>query len=391
MDKSILVAISKKPYRDQAIWFLNNCTQLQNNTASAEMVYKIHQECVNLDPSKSQGNGLSELQAHLVLEHVKSPITQMELRSFITKLEENDSHDRQCNTSHRHHDDVVSLVELLICYFNFKLEDTWWGNETQYPPKSYFLNDDIIQAQTALQEAKDALQEAMEKRESAIKNETNANIAVDIATQEQEEAARQYQVSLQEQELANEAKRIANQALNRVKDEEDSFHSKMEELKSKALNQSLGIVQRNKAKAELAVLQTQDPLPLRKARIENEHAIKQFEKMREKAELSLKMADETQQKAWASAQKARDAKDFAMITATEAEYAIPIAQGKLDDCKLLLQDLISKQANAFGTIFYIDRELKEAAKFLPKQKLAHMMEAAEETKKQISSPQRRIS
>jgi len=390
MDKSILVTISKKPYRDQAIWFLNNCTQLQNNTASAEMVYKIHQECVKLDPSKSQGNGLSELQAHLVLEHVQSPITQMELRSFITKLEENDSHDRQYNSNPRQ-DAVVSLVELLICYFNYKLEDTWWGDDTQYQTKSYFLNDDIIKAQTVLQEAKDALQEAMEKRVLAIKNETNANMAVDIATQEQEEAERQYQVSLQEQKLANEAKQIANEALNRVKEEEDSFYSKVEELKSKALNQSLGIVQRNKAKAELAVLQTQDPLPLRKARIENEHAIKQYEKMREKAEISLKMADETQQKAWASAQKARDAKDCAMIAATEAEYAIPVAQGKLDDCKVLLEDLILKQANAFGTIFYIDRELKEAAKFLPKQKLAHMREAAEETKKQISSPQRRIS
>lgn len=400
MKKPIFYETSLKPYREQAIWFLNNCVQLQKDEASAEMVYKIHQHCEKLDPLHSQGHGLSELQAHLVLEHAQSPITQVELRSFIMKLkgrkEDNDTHDTTDHVNHRH-ETIVSLVELLICYFNLEVDDNYWRNddtpapqEEQEETKTYFLNHDIIHASRVLQEAKNALQEAMKKRVIAIQNETNAKMAVDIATREQEEAEHQYQISLQEQELANHAKQLADEALIHVKEEEDAYQFQMQELKSKATNESLGIVQRNRAKAECAALQTKDPLPLRKARIENEHAIKKLKKVTERSNVSLKMAQESQQKAVASAKKARDAQDLAMVASTEAEYAIPIAQDKLDDCKVLLEELISKQANCFGTIFYIDRELKEASKFLPRQKLGHLMKVAEETKKQLTSPSKCI-
>lgn len=404
MKKPIFYETSLKPYREQAIWFLNNCVQLQNDEASAEMVYKIHQHCEKLDPLHSQGHGLSELQAHLVLEHAQSPITQVELRSFITKLKgkQEDSsggtHDTTTDQVNHRHETIVSLVELLICYFNLEVDaDNYWIKNGDTPPpaseeetKTYFLSHDIIHASRVLQEAKNALEEALKKRAIVIQNETNAKMAVDIATREQEEAEHQYQISLQEQELANHAKQLADEALIHVKEEENAYKFQMQELKSKATNESLGIVQRNRAKAEYAALQTKDPLPLRKARIENEHAIKKLEKVTERSNVSLKMAQESQQKAIVSAKKARDAQDLAMVASTEAEYAIPIAQEKLDHCKILLEELIAKQANCFGTIFYIDRELKEASKFLPRQKLGHLMKVAEETKKQLTSPSKCI-
>merc|ERR1711868_50299 len=65
-------------------------------------------------------------------------------------------------------------------------------------------------------------------------------------------------------------------ALAEVKSQEDAYNSRTEELKQKS--ETGGVVSRNKAANELAQHLAEDPLPLRKAKITAEAAVKRSEK-----------------------------------------------------------------------------------------------------------------
>jgi len=67
-------------------------------------------------------------------------------------------------------------------------------------------------------------------------------------------------------------------ALAEVKAQEDAYHGKIADAERRS--EEGGVVSRNKAKAELAQLKSEDPLPLRKAKITLEAATKRAEKAR---------------------------------------------------------------------------------------------------------------
>jgi len=75
---------------------------------------------------------------------------------------------------------------------------------------------------------------------------------------------------------ARSAKIELEQALSELKAQEDAYHNKKAELERKS--EEGGVVSRNKAKAELAQLLAEDPLPLRRAKITTEAAVKKSRK-----------------------------------------------------------------------------------------------------------------
>jgi len=103
--------------------------------------------------------------------------------------------------------------------------------------------------------------------------------------------------------------------------------------KKRSEDQNLGVVQRNKASNELSQLKAQDPLPLRQAKITTEAA----ERKADKARAPFKEAREY------------------------AEREFDIAEAKL-------QEVMSKGTVAHGQIWWLNKELQEAKKFLPKNK-----------------------
>jgi hypothetical protein len=86
------------------------------------------------------------------------------------------------------------------------------------------------------------------------------------------------------------------------------------------------IVQQNKAKAELAQHLAEDPLPLRRAKITAEAAAK------------------------------------------KAEKALALARQRVEDLEKYLKELQLRSGSAKGALWWIDRELQEARKYLPQSK-----------------------
>merc|ERR1711874_180343 len=101
-------------------------------------------------------------------------------------------------------------------------------------------------------------------------------------------------------------------ALAEVKSQEDAYNSRTEELKKKS--ETGGVVSRNKAANELAQHLAEDPLPLRKAKITLEAAVKRSEK-------ATKAAADAREAAEASASAASKARESAEQAANQATQA----------------------------------------------------------------------
>jgi len=128
-------------------------------------------------------------------------------------------------------------------------------------------------------------------------------------------------------------------ALSEVQAQEAAREAKTKELSAKGENMELGVVARNKAKNELAQHLAEDPLPLRKAKITLEAATKKAEKAR------------------VAADAAQDAADAAVA---ETEVSAAKAQAYLDE-------VASKSGSGGqGALWWLQRELDEKKKFLPK-------------------------
>jgi hypothetical protein len=99
--------------------------------------------------------------------------------------------------------------------------------------------------------------------------------------------------------------------------QEDAYNNKTEDLKRKS--EEGGLVQRNKAKNELAQHLAEDPLPLRKAKITQEAAVKKTERAAVAAE--------------AAAQEAARAKEAAEAAFAEASKRVEEAEAYLEKAK----------------------------------------------------------
>jgi len=114
-----------------------------------------------------------------------------------------------------------------------------------------------------------------------------------------------------------------------LKEQEESYNNKTKELTTKAEGSGVSAM---RAKNELAQHLAEDPLPLRKAKLSTEAATKKAERAR-----------------------------------TKQEEAVQECAKRLGDAEAFLQTVISKGSGpALGTLWWIERELKEKKKYLPK-------------------------
>ncbi len=149
----------------------------------------------------------------------------------------------------------------------------------------------------------------------------------------------------------------------------------MEDLERKSTDPASSTVTRNKAAAELAQLKQENPLPLRRAKITQEAALRKVEKERKAAEAATAAATAAAETA---AEKARDADaKAAEAEATRVELeeqtakveaAVVETEEKYREASEYLEELKKKGGVAFGAIWWMERELKEAQKYMPKKK-----------------------
>jgi prefoldin subunit 5 len=262
-EKEKLQYLESRSFKEQAVWLLNtNWAALE---AEAENLWNYVENCVSLDLQKV-GNALDELNAHRFLEMNQETLT---VRAMRTQLRASGAIGEQ---------DRPKLVPLChVLFFKFSLN---WRETV-----SMSLGGDPEELRRAQQ-------------------------ALDAATKSLEEC-RAAQAELEA-------------ALAEVKKQEDEYNGKIEDAKKRS--EEGGVVSRNRAKAELAQLLAEDPLPLRRAQITLQAAVKR------------------------------------------ADRATQAAQAAFDEAEALL-DRLSKQGGvAHGSVWWMQRELHEQRKYLPSAK-----------------------
>jgi len=212
---------------------------------------------------------------------------------------------------------LVPITHILV--FKYKVDWRELVNRTQGDNK-----EEMEEAQRMLNAVLAALKESEAKAEIAKQREAEARVAEAPFKQAQEEL---------------------QAALADVKAQEDDYHGKIADAQRRS--EEGGVVSRNKAKAELAQLQAEDPLPLRKAKITLEAATKRAEKARAPFEAATKEAE---------------------FARAQAEDALNETKKRVAEAEAYLHEVRNRPGQPYGALWWIDRELYEARKYIPESK-----------------------
>mmetsp|Transcript_12446 Transcript_12446/g.17154 ORF Transcript_12446/g.17154 Transcript_12446/m.17154 type:complete len:190 (+) Transcript_12446:643-1212(+) len=167
-----------------------------------------------------------------------------------------------------------------------------------------------------------------------------------------------------------------------MKHEESEVQRQKEELEKTANDESLGIVKRNRAKAMLAMKKNEDSLPFAAAKLQNEAAVKKLSRAEAAAGKAAKDAEIALANAEKAEKESRQARKEAIETGKAAEAIIPIASEACSRVQVVLNEVLAEKKAGKGTIFYIERELQEAKKFLPRRKFAVLQKEADNARKE---------
>jgi murein DD-endopeptidase MepM/ murein hydrolase activator NlpD len=274
-----LADLSTRSYKEQAIWFLNAFWE-EFGQANAEKLWAYTQQMSQLDLDKrAEGNAVDELNAHRFLEKFNETLTVTEMRENL----------RSTGAISASSVKLVPLIHILV--FKFKVDWKYLVNAPQGSKeeinKAQALLDEVTAAFQAAEarssEAAVALKESQAKESAAKTREAEAKRTeaeakareADAKAREDEARARENDARQQEAPF-KAAQEEVDRALADVKSQEEARDQKSQELQRKS-NEG-GVVQQNKAKAELAQHLAEDPLPLRKAKITLEAALKKSRK-----------------------------------------------------------------------------------------------------------------
>jgi len=270
----------------------------------AEDVWQYVQKMSAQNKKAKEGMDLDEFEAHKFIESLGETLTVIALRERLREIDVNS-------------DKKMALVEYLL----FK-----YGPEKMAHLCTASLADKtkLLAAQKLVEEAQASLTEALARAETARVDKLNAE-----AKKAEAEKA----------EAENKA------ALAELKAQEDAYHGKIKELEAL---QGAGGVKGAKAVQDLFQLKAGDPLPLQRAKITQEATVRKSEKAR-------KAATEAAEQAAISHENAEKA-------ARDAEASVAKAEEKLEEIKKL------PSASMDGSIWYMQRDIKETKKYLPKHK-----------------------
>jgi len=196
------------------------------------------------------------------------------------------------------------------------------------------------------------IEEFVKRPQAASEEIKKCQAALDRVLAALEDARAKAQVSEQKTKEARDAESKFKKAdeelkaaLAELKAQEDAYENKKATLKKKS--EEGGVVSRNKAANELAQLLAEDPLPLSRAKITTEAASKKAEKAREPFKAATEEAE-------AAEQAAKDAVEEVKKQVKEAEDA--------------LEEIKKHSSAGQGNIWWVERELAEAKKYMPKSK-----------------------
>eukprot|EP01100_Stratorugosa_tubuloviscum_P015539 TRINITY_DN8_c1_g1_i5.p1 TRINITY_DN8_c1_g1~~TRINITY_DN8_c1_g1_i5.p1 ORF type:complete len:350 (+),score=256.86 TRINITY_DN8_c1_g1_i5:77-1126(+) len=331
-----LKSLCLKTHKEQLVWFLNGFWN-EYGQRDAENFWKYALKLKELDLQKGlDGNELDELNMHRFLEFFKETMTVSEMRDNLRSTGAIQGNVRMIPISH-------------ILIFKYRVDWHRLANAPQGDNRAEIeeaqhkldeVQNAFKQAEIAAEEAKNALREAEAREADSKAREANAR-AKEADAKAREAEARAAQDELQA-------------ALNELHAQEAAYKAKVDDLTRRGNDESVGVVTRNKAKAELAQVLAEDPLPLRKAKITQEAAVKKAEK------------------ATNAAADARAAASAATAAASQAraasEAAVEEANRQVEEAEAFLEEVKNKPGSAQGAIWWMERELHEARAYLPERK-----------------------
>jgi len=266
--------ISAKNFKDQAIWALNGFWDILEK--DAELVWTWAQKLGELHQEKhADGSDLDEFWSHKFLETLGETMTVIEMREKFRKI------DADFNKR-------MSLLEYLMFRYNIEphaMVTAPQGGDQEQINKAQAMVD-------TAQKAVDAM---------------NTALAAAVAAENENKAA-----------------------LEELRAQEKAFEDKKAALEKTKNDPSIGIVKRNSAANQLDQMLSEDPLPLRKAKINQSAAVKKSERATKAAEAAVKNAET----------KLQEALDF-------------------------LQRAKQSGGVARGAIWWMEREITEKKKYLP--------------------------
>jgi len=273
-DNDKWVELSSKCFKDQAIWSLNGFWDIMEKDAEKVWTWCQTMSELNQD-KKGDGCDLDEFWSHKFLETLGETMTVIEMREKFRKI------DADFNKR-------MSLLEYLMFRYN-------------------------IEPHAMVTAPQGGDQEQIEKAQAMVDSAQKAVDAMNAALS-----------AAQEAENENKA------ALAELRAQEKAFEDKKAALEKTKNDMSIGIVKRNSAANQLDQMLSEDPLPLRKAKINQAAAVKKSEKATKAAEAAVKNAET----------KLQEALDF-------------------------LQRAKSSGGVAKGAIWWMEREITEKKKYLP--------------------------
>merc|ERR1712100_235990 len=342
-DLEKLHSLCAKTYKEQAIWFLNSFWE-EFAQKEAETIWNYVGTNAELDlENHADGCGLDEMKAHVFLEKFNETLTVREMRAKLRSTGAIGEAERP---------KTVPLTHYLL----FKYNADWHAlvNASQGDNSK-----EIAQAQEMLDKVTAAFEEAKRTAAAAAQAHREAEASAAKAKQREEESKAAAERSKQreiESKAAAESARAAQAeleaALAEVKAQEDAYNSKTEDLKKKS--ETGGVVSRNKAANELAQHLAEDPLPLRKAKITAEAAVKRSEKATKAAADAREAAEKAAVEATNARKAAEDAREASAKAKAVAEAALDDASKKLQEAEDYLEEVKSKPGCAHGALWWIE-------------------------------------
>jgi hypothetical protein len=307
-DTEKLEALCKKKYKDQTIWFLNAYWH-KLGEAGAENLWNFAHKASSLDLQKNaDGCEMDEFNAHKFLEHFKQTMTVREMRDTL-----------------RDTGVVKGQIKMFpLIFFLIAINKSDWH--------------ELVNA---------AQGDNKEEIEMAQKKLNDVQVAFTAAQERSKQAHEALELSKKREIEAKAAQAELEAALADLKAQEDAYNNKTQELKTKSEDESSGVVQRNKSKNLLAQHLAEDPLPLRRSKINQEAAVKKADK---------------------ATKDAADAKEASEKAKLASEKALDEMTAKVEEAEAFLNEVRSKPGSAQGALWYMDRELHEARAYLPEKK-----------------------
>jgi len=359
-----LKSLCAKPYKEQAVWFLNAFWDTFAEKES-EKLWKFVEKITKLDLQNGvEGCEVDEMKAHQFLEHFQETMTVREMRDTLRET------GAIVGTPK-----MIPLTHMLI--FRYKadwhtLVNAAQGDNSDKIEKAQKMLDEVQrsfrEAESKSQQAKDALKKAENAEADAKKREAEAKASEAQAKTKQEESrAREAESRAAQEEL--------EKALKELHDQEEAFRKRKEELETRSNDESTGVVQRNKAKNELSQHLAKDPLPLSRAKITQEAAVKKADKAtqaaseaRTAAEAAAVQATKDRSSAEQASKQAVADRQASAVAKEQAEAAADEAARKVEEAEAYLEEVKNQPGCAHGSIFWLNRELKEAKAYMPERK-----------------------